>query len=98
MKMTQVLQVPGEIKSTHLKLPLRLKFEEWRSIVRGLNNVEQSVMFWIGDVMNYGEQRFNDQWSQVLEETGYSQGTVNNAMYVSRQIPPERLPIVTGKQ
>ena len=85
-----VLAVPGDVNATSLKLPLQLKFEEWANIVRGLNNVEQSVMFWIGDAFVYGEARFNDQWTQVMEETGYTKGTINNAMYVSRAIEPER--------
>jgi hypothetical protein len=86
---TPVLAVPGKIDSTHLALPLRLKFDDWVSVIRGLSNCEQSIMFWLGDAMVYGEDRFNDQWSQILDESGYAQGTINNAMYVSRRVKPE---------
>lgn len=85
-----VLAVPGDITAVALTLPDHLSFEDWADIFNGLRNVSQSVMFWIGDTLLYGEANFGEQFAQVVDATEYSPETIRNAMYVSRSIPPSR--------
>jgi len=85
-----VLALPGQVTAVALEIPKSIDYETWAAIGSGLKNVEQSIMFWIGDWLTYGEGRFSDRWTQVLSESEYSLRTIQNAMWLSKRIPPER--------
>ena len=48
---------------------------------------ERSVMFWIGDWLNYGEKaNYGDKYTQALEVTKYDYQTLRDAAWVSGRI------------
>ena len=87
---TNVLSVPGEITPTSLTIPEHLSFEDWMAVGAGLKNVEQSIMFWIGDWLVYGEGHYGEQWTQVTDVSQYSPKTISNAMWVAKKVPVAR--------
>lgn len=88
--MTQELQAKptplpaiGQWSKTGLDLPESLTFEDWVEVGDKLRTVEQSVMWWIGDWLRFGERRYGEMYAQAVELTGYSEQTLTNAKWVS---------------
>jgi hypothetical protein len=65
-------------------------FEEWESALNWTKTVNGAVQFWLGDLLEIGEQRWGQKYSQALDATEYEEKTLRNAAWVARQIPPER--------
>ena len=61
-------------------------FEQWEQCGKFIGRVEQAVQFWLGDWLNYGESVWGEKYSQALEDTSYTYGTLANAAYVARKI------------
>jgi len=62
-------------------------FEEWENCGKFLKQAEKSVQFWIGDWLNYGERKWGEMYSQAVEETDYTEGSLRNAKWVSSKVP-----------
>lgn len=82
------LGLPGKTTLTALDLPHELTFEEWESIGAGLQLLERGMLWWIGDWLNYGEERFGEKHAQVLDSKKYTQGTLANCKYVAKRFAP----------
>lgn len=67
-----------------------LSFEEWQAIGGTLRYLEKSVLFWIGDWINYGEKKYGEKYAQAIESTGYNQGTLQNAAWVASNVEISR--------
>src|SRR6266567_550424 len=65
-------------------------FEEWLECGRFIRHAEQSVHFWIGDWLIYGEAHFKEDYEEAIALTGYSYHTLRKDKYVAAHIPPER--------
>ena len=48
-----------------------LPFEIWQRGFEQLNRVDEAWNWWIGDYLNYGEQRYGEMYSQVLDGVSY---------------------------
>ncbi len=59
-------------------------FAQWRESVRILRGMERGIQFWIGDALNFGADRFGEDFAQEIEE-GSARTWVNYA-YVARQV------------
>lgn len=73
---------------TGLALPADLSFEAWLRIGRELKTVEQSLMWWIGDWLRYGEARYGETYIAAAEATGYSYQTLARAKSVAQTYEP----------
>lgn len=73
-----------------LVLPDGLSFEQWSEIGGTLKRIERSVMWWIGDWLRYGEQRYGEMYTQALDKTEYSYQTLNDAKWVAGEIEISR--------
>lgn len=65
-------------------------FEEWLRVGEFLKNANGAVHFWIGDWLNYGERQWGEMYTQAIDETGYSYGTLANDKWVASRIEPSR--------
>ena len=70
----------GLILSDHLN------YEQWESLGMTLRTMEGSVLWWIGDWINYGERKYGEMYSQALDSTDYERGTLRKAKYLSSKI------------
>lgn len=50
---------------------------------------EESLPYWIGDLINAGEQYFPNRYEQAIEITGYVRGTLANYAWMCRHVPQE---------
>lgn len=84
------LDLPAACTEYGLTLPEGLSFEEWDAIGKTLNRMNHSVMWWLGDWLNYGERTYGETYAQAVEATGYQTQTLQNAAYVASAVPPSR--------
>lgn len=60
-------------------------YDEWYQVGEHLRYLEGSLMWAIGDWLNYGKQKYGEMYAQATEETGYSKDTCRHAKWVSGQ-------------
>ncbi len=65
-------------------------FEEWLECGRFIRHAEQSVHFWIGDWLAYGEAHFKEDYEEAIALTGYTYHTLRRDKYMAERIPLER--------
>lgn len=65
-------------------------FDEWLSVGEMLKAAEKSVLWWIGDWLNYGERTYGETYAQVVNPKEYSNGTLRNAKWVAGRIELSR--------
>jgi hypothetical protein len=78
------LGLPGTVTKTGYAPPEGLGLDEWLEIGRGLQRLERSVQWWLGDWWRYGRRRYGDMASRAAREaikdaTGYSYETARQA-------------------
>lgn len=77
------LSLPGSVLPTGLMLPDGLPFDDWQRVGELLKSVERSVLWWVGDWLNYGERCYGETYSQALEATDYSYQSIRDAKWVA---------------
>lgn len=60
-----------EVTKTGLKIAAPLSYAAWEALGASLQHFHKSILFWIGDWLVYGEQAFNQEYSQAIEARGY---------------------------
>lgn len=65
-------------------------FEEWLQCGEFINRAKGSVHFWIGDWLNYGEQKWGEKYLQAIKETNYDYGTLRNDKWVASKVELSR--------
>jgi len=70
-----------------------MSFNRWTDISRkiGESSAQLNTMFkwWLGDFINFGEQKFGDQIFQVTDGLGLEYSTINKILWVTKSIPRE---------
>src|SRR5262245_38055550 len=66
---------PGRVSAVGLMLPKDLSYSDWKNVARTLQTIERSVMWWIGDWIRFGEQRWGEKYREAMEVTGYGYST-----------------------
>jgi len=51
---------------------------------------ERNIQFLLGDILNYGDDRFGEQAAQIQDDLGYDYGTLADLKWVAKRIPKER--------
>jgi site-specific DNA-methyltransferase (adenine-specific) len=64
--------------------------EEWSACLDYLMHIEQHVHFWIGDLLAYGEKRWGTTYADMVGETGYDIGTLQNLKWVASKVDAEQ--------
>ena len=75
---------------TGLKLPENLSFENWLSLAPKLRTIRDASLWWWGDYINFGERKYGQVYSQALEESDYSYGTLANASSLCNKFESSR--------
>lgn len=55
-----------------------------------LKKINTACQLWIGMLLNYMEDKWGEDYSQVLDALDYSAGSLANMQSVAREFPPER--------
>jgi N6-adenosine-specific RNA methylase IME4 len=75
---------------TGLKLPENLSFENWLNLAPKLRTIRDASLWWWGDYINFGERKYGEKYSQALEESDYSYGTLANASSLCNKFESSR--------
>lgn len=73
-----------------LELPPGLDFEEWKQIGIPLLEAGQSLMWWVGDWLNYGHTAYQEGYTAAAEWTGMEFQTLANAKWVCQNVETSR--------
>ena len=65
-------------------------FDEWQAATEWCQKAEKGSPFWVGVLLAFGEQRWGDKYAQAVEVSGLAVGTLMNAAYVMKHVPPEQ--------
>jgi hypothetical protein len=63
--------------------------EECEEVGQCISLLGKMAPIWLGDLLNYMENRWGEGYAQVLDATGYAYQTVVNAKSVMGRVPPE---------
>lgn len=61
-------------------------FEQWEEVGKFIKKAEGSVHFWIGDWLNYGEQKWGEMYAQAMDATEYEYDTLRKDKYISKEL------------
>jgi hypothetical protein len=74
-----------------LRVTSDLQFEEWAKLVSELSRLQDAYQFMIGDLIAYGEARYEPgRYMRAAEMTGRQFQTIHQWASACRSIPPER--------
>lgn len=100
--MNALIQSDAPVKINDLGLLFEgdLNFDQWSDVGQQLGRVARTSLFWIGDWLNYGQDRWNggqrfqkmpdeqrERFEQAMRLTGLELSTLHGAAHVSRRIP-----------
>ena len=80
------LRLPGVVTATSLQLPEGLSFTEWEAVGRTLDRIRESVHWWRGDWLRYGERTYGERYSRVLDPGAGNYQTLANDAWVAGKI------------
>jgi len=77
-----------EITETGLTINAPLSYAEWESLGFRLQRAHRSILWILGDWLVWGQDHFNEEFSQAIEARGYSVQTLLNAQWVASRVAP----------
>lgn len=63
-------------------------FDEWAAAIGDVKKINGAIQWIIGDMLLYGEQRFGEAYSQVLDAADYSDETLRVTRWVASKFEP----------
>lgn len=87
----KALEDAGAITPTALLIhEPEMEYDKYEALCYFLGRLNRSCSWWIGDLLNYGDQVFGHYVYQAAEATGLAPQTLANRASVCRHIPPNR--------
>lgn len=66
-----------------------MDFDQYQRIGRTFQQIKSSLAWWVGDWLNFGEQKFGEAATQAMEDTGKAVETLAKWKAVSWRVPKE---------
>lgn len=94
--MNELTTIPfGHTQRTGLELPPDLSENEWKQVGHNLCRCKESLQFWIGDWVNYGQSAYFKNYDEVMDvfakegkgDYGYEKTTLENFASVAKHVP-----------
>lgn len=74
------------LTTTGAQFEQALDFKQWVEAGRKLCRVSACVNWWIGDWLNYGENKYGEKYAAAIEATGIEEQVLMNVSYVCRSV------------
>ncbi len=68
-----------------LHLPENMPLADWRRMGERLRDTQQSLMWWVGDWLRFGERKHGVTYADAAELTGYKEGSLRTAVWMAGQ-------------
>jgi N6-adenosine-specific RNA methylase IME4 len=83
------LVAPGALgfSKVSLVLPENMPFDQWDDLMGRLQTYSGSTMWWVGDAVRHGEQKYGDKYRAWTDQTGFALDTIQNAKWVASRFP-----------
>lgn len=94
--------LPVEISRLGLRIKGDISFEQWTSVGENIGRIARTSLFWVGDWLNYGQDRWNggkrfermpddqrEKYDHAMRTTGLELSTLQVASTVARKIAIE---------
>jgi N6-adenosine-specific RNA methylase IME4 len=65
-------------------------YQQWLECGEFIKKAAIAVHFWIGDWLNYGEQRWGNMYAQAIEQTGFDYKTLRTDKWVAGKVQLSR--------
>jgi len=88
--LTDAPALPGEVTDVGYTPAQTLTYEQWEFGFDFLRSVNRSVMWYLGDMINYGEKKWGDKYTQAMDASNYDYDTCYRAAYVASKFPQDR--------
>lgn len=90
--MDAIVTISPSVSLTPTGLEFRnsVSFDEWQTVGLKLREVRGMIHWWIGDWLNYGEERWGEMYAQAVEDTQYRTQTLMNDKYVASRFQISR--------
>jgi len=85
--MTDLLELPGQPTDVGVIFPTNLSYEDWEAVGNRLRGRRESIHWWLGDWMNFGEATFGEKYSQALDQTEYDYAYLRQISFVCKNVP-----------
>ncbi len=72
-----------------LTIPASMSWEQWTARVRQVGQLRYGLPWYIGDLLNVGEERWGDRCWQEINELGYNLQSCRNFKWVASRIGPD---------
>ncbi len=85
-----LIEIPKcKVSKVGLEFDENITFEQWSNIGAQLQAIQKSVGFWIGDWLNFGENKpeWGEMYTQAIDETGLDYQTIADYKWVTKEIP-----------
>jgi hypothetical protein len=80
----------AQITEVGLEIHPATTYEQWEQLSTALLKGEAVIQWAVGDCILWGEQKFGEMASQVMDATGLKESTLRNYVWVASKIPPDR--------
>ena len=75
-----------ELTRTSLTIPDDLPFDDWQRLGKTLKDIEKSVLWWLGDWLNYGERNYGETYAQAVDVTDYGEDMLRKTKWVASSV------------
>jgi hypothetical protein len=82
--------LPGEATDVSFSTTFGTTWDQWVDALRLLGRMDRAIQWWIGDMVNWGEEHFGERFAQGVEALGLAPHTVVNYAWVARAVPVSR--------
>ena len=82
--------LPGTLTPVSYDPSPHMTIEDFSDKLLLLRGLEGSVMWWLGDLLNFAQSKWGEKYTQALEDTGYEYDTLARASYMASRFPPDR--------
>lgn len=76
----------GSVTETSWQPAAALTFDEWMQVGRTLQTIGGAINWWVGDWLNYGEQRYGETYTQAIEATGWGLEHLKQCKWVAGRV------------
>lgn len=85
--MTEILSIPGSITKVGAIFPANMSYEEWEACGKNMRGARESLKFYLGDWILFGEAAYGERYSQALDVSDYDYDYLRKIVYVCRNVP-----------
>jgi len=77
-------------RRTSLSIPAAITIDEWVTIGEELFVISDASIWWLGDWLVYGQDRYPDRYKRAIERTSLQYKTLRNYAWVARKFEVSR--------